>query len=66
MANQSEKVFIDRIDYNFTYHNREACLSLIDEAAALSTNAMFFVIEQICRIPFSKKDKVTIDFYLTY
>lgn len=64
MANQSDKVFIGKIDCNFPYHDKEACLRLIDEAAALSTNSMFFVIEQLCRLPSSDKGNVTADFLL--
>ncbi len=64
MTNQSDKAFIDKIDCNFPYNDKEAFLHLIDEAAALSTNAMFFVIEELCRVPSSNKDKVTADFLL--
>lgn len=64
MTNQSDKAFIDKIDCTFPYHDKEACLHLIDEAAALSTNAMFFVIEELCRVRSSEKDKVTTDFLL--
>ena len=57
-----ELKFIDKIDCNFPYSSKDDCLQLINEAATLSTNAMFSVIEEICRIPLSEKDKVTNDF----
>ena len=64
MTNQADKAFIDKIDCNFPYHDKEACLRIIDEAASLSTNSMFFVIEELCRIPSSDKGNVTTDFLL--
>lgn len=64
MINQADKAFIDKIDCNFPYHDKEACLRLIDEAASLSTNSMFFVIEELSRIPSYDGDKVTTDFLL--
>lgn len=62
MTNKSDKAFIDKIDCNFPYYDKEACLRLIDEAADLSANSMFFVIKELCRIPSSVKDEVTTDF----
>lgn len=64
MTTEAENMFIDRIDCKFPYQDREECLRLIDEAATLSTNAMFSVIEEICRIPISEKQKVTTSFLL--
>jgi len=53
-----EKEFYDRIDCKFPYQDKSACLKLIDEAAFLPPNALFFVIHEICRVPTSEKDKV--------
>jgi len=64
MTLDSESNFISKIDCKFPYNDREACLSLINEAAALSTNSMFMVIHEICRVPSSAKDKVNTDFLI--
>ena len=64
MTNRSDIAFVNSIDCKFPYHDKEACLQLIDEAAALSTNSIFFVIEQLCRVPFSDKNRVTADLLL--
>lgn len=59
MIPESEILFLDKIDCNFPYNDKLESLSLIDEAAALSTNALFSVIEELCRIPESKKANVS-------
>lgn len=46
-----ELEFIDKIDSNFPYHDHAQCLKLIDEAISISPNAVFAVVEEICRIP---------------
>jgi hypothetical protein len=58
MPTDIEIKFIDSIDCNFPYHDRQKCLRLIDEAAGISVNAIFSVTEEICRIPVSEKEKV--------
>ncbi|HEX4372050.1 MAG TPA: hypothetical protein VHZ50_01980, partial [Puia sp.] len=64
MTTEAENMFIDRIDCNLPYHDKAACLSLIDEASTLSINAMFSLIEEICRIPSSDKDGIETDFLI--
>jgi len=54
-----ENIFLDRIDRNFPYNDRLESVKLIDQAAALSTNALFAVIEEICRQPHSEKTIVS-------
>ena len=51
----SEKLFLEKIDCNFPYHDRQESMRLINQAATLSANALFSVIEELCRIPDSKK-----------
>lgn len=59
MKDNAEAIFINRIDCRFPYNDKSTCISLINEAAALSTNAMFFIVEELCRIPSSEKNNVT-------
>jgi hypothetical protein len=61
MTAEAETIFINSIDCKFPYSDRPACLTLINEAAALSINAIFFVVEEICRIPSSDRKNVTTD-----
>lgn len=64
-----ETKFIDSIDCNFPYDDKQECLRLIDEAMGISENAVFFVTEEICRMPVTKRDKVEISYLvelLTY
>ena len=55
----SEAIFIDKIDCNFPYEKKDECLSLIKEASKLTPNAMFAVIEELCRIPNSERDQIS-------
>ena len=69
MRKDKEKAFIDRIDCKFPYNDKAQCLRLIDEALALSVNAIFSVTEEICRIPASERDTVELSYLvdlLTY
>lgn len=51
--------FVNKIDCRFPYGNRKECLNLIDEALGVSSNAVFSVIEEICRAPLSEREKVS-------
>ncbi|MBS1536658.1 MAG: hypothetical protein JST20_02770 [Bacteroidetes bacterium] len=59
MITEREIKFIESIDCNFPYHNKQKCLKLIDIALTLSPDAMFFVIQEICRVPASMKSKIS-------
>lgn len=54
MTSENENIFLDKIDCNFPYNDRQECLKLIDQASTLSTNALFGVVEEICRPPRSE------------
>lgn len=54
-----ELAFIDSIDGNFPYANRKACLTLIDEATEISANALFAIVEEICRIPDEEREQTS-------
>ncbi|MEY3240003.1 MAG: hypothetical protein RIR11_1441 [Bacteroidota bacterium] len=58
MTNSTEIQFIDKIDCKFPYHDRQESLQLIEQAAALSPNALYSIIEELCRIPHSKRSSV--------
>ena len=62
MTTEAEDKFMDRIRCNFPYHSKEKSFSLIEEAATISTNAIFAVIEEICRIPASERGNVETSF----
>lgn len=55
-----ELEFIDKIDGAFPYENRKECLALIQEALDISPNAVFAVVEEICRIP--DEDRAVVPF----
>ena len=59
MTNDSEIQFLDKIACNFPYHIRQESEHLIEQAATLSTNALFSVIKELCRIPQSKRSTVS-------
>ena len=44
-----EAEFNDLLDCNFPYNDRTAALALFDRAKAISPNAMFLVLDEICR-----------------
>lgn len=48
---QLEKEFIDEIDCNFPYHDKENCLSLIDMAIGISSDAVYYVVYELCYLP---------------
>lgn len=55
MEKTKEEIFLDKIDCRFPHQNRDECIKLIEAAAFISTNALFAVVEEICRIPVSDK-----------
>jgi hypothetical protein len=59
MTNDIEIQFLDKIDCNFPYLDRQESLRLIAQASTLSTNALFSVIEELCRIPESQRSTVS-------
>lgn len=61
MADNEEIQFLDKIDCNFPYLDRQKSECLIVQAASLSTNAIFSVIEELCRIPESDRAKISIE-----
>ncbi|MCI1267838.1 MAG: hypothetical protein LKG19_14780 [Saprospiraceae bacterium] len=64
MTNEAELKFLDKIDCKFPYQDRYNCIKLIKEAASLSSNSTFAVIEELCRIPVSEKRKVKSEYLL--
>ncbi|MCW5703552.1 MAG: hypothetical protein KIT82_13350 [Bradyrhizobium sp.] len=44
-----EQSFMDEIDARFPYEDRERCAALIDRGIAISPNAAFAVLHEICR-----------------
>jgi hypothetical protein len=44
-----ENEFINSIDCNFPYNDRGRVIGLIDQAKCISENAMFAVLEELCR-----------------
>lgn len=44
-----EAEFSDLVDCNFPYNDQPAALALIDQANAISPNAMFKVLHELCR-----------------
>jgi hypothetical protein len=59
MTNDKETQFLDKIDCNFPYQDRQESLRLIEQASGLSTNALFSIIEELCRIPESERPNVS-------
>jgi hypothetical protein len=47
----TEQEFVDSFDTKFPYSNKEAASALIQQGWALSPNAAFFVLHEICRPP---------------
>ncbi|WP_018342825.1 hypothetical protein [Cytophaga aurantiaca] len=64
MEKNKEQEFIDKIDCRFPYQNRKKCFDLINEAIALSPNAVFSVIEEICRIPSDERNSTSTFFLI--
>ena len=46
-----EGEFLDRIDCQFPYSDRERALALAAEAVAISPNAAFAVVYEVCYVP---------------
>lgn len=44
-----ELEFIDKIEDNFPFDNYIECVKLIDEAITISPNAVFSIVEEICK-----------------
>lgn len=59
MTADNEIQFLDKIDCNFPYQDRHESLLLIEEASTLSTNALFSIIEELCRIPESERSNIS-------
>jgi hypothetical protein len=51
---QNETSFINSIDCNFPYEDNALAVDLINKAALISSNAIFAVLEEICRAPRGK------------
>lgn len=60
----TEKEFLELIDCNFPYGDRQRCVELIDRSLSISPNAVFAVVEEICRIPGSERQNVSETFLL--
>ena len=58
MTKDTETQFRDKIDCKFPYHNRQESVQLMEQAAALSPHAQYSIIEELCRIPHSKRSSV--------
>jgi|SRR5690606_11315404 hypothetical protein len=58
MITEEEYKFLDKIDCNFPYLDKQESRELIIEASFISANALFSVIEEICRIPISIRPEV--------
>lgn len=64
MTDHNEIEFLDKIDCNFPYQNRQESLRLIEQASTFSANALFSVIEELCRIPESERPNVATEILL--
>lgn len=59
MTNDNEIQFLDKIDCNFPYQDKQESLRLIEQASSISTNALFSIVEELCRIPESERPNVS-------
>ena len=59
MITDKEIEFLNKIDCNFPYLDRTQCVNIINEANSISSNSSFSVIEEICRMPQSKRTKIS-------
>src|ERR1700730_4689052 len=57
--NNAESTFLSQIDCRFPYDKLEQCKSLIDRGIAISPNAAFGVLHEICRPP--RSDRISAD-----
>jgi hypothetical protein len=64
MSKKIEKEFMDEIDCNFPYCDKEKCLKLIDKAIAISSGAVYSVVYELCNVPFSEKEQVSSSYLL--
>jgi len=55
---------LELIDCCFPYGNKERCIELIDQSLSISPNAVYKVVEEICRIPASERQNVSETFLL--
>ncbi len=53
--------FINKIDCKFPYANAHAAEQLIQEAIAISPNAVFKLVEELVRVPESKRKEISIE-----
>jgi hypothetical protein len=60
MTPENEHIFLDKIDCKFPYNDRGQSMKLIEEAASLSANALFSVVEELCRIPEPERSNIPI------
>lgn len=51
MQSDSEKILLEEIDCKLPYNDKDACIHLIDRAVLISPNAVFAIVEELCRIP---------------
>jgi hypothetical protein len=51
MTDNAERAFLDQIDCHFPYDNLDQAIGLIDRGIAISPNAAFGVLHEICRRP---------------
>lgn len=57
--NNIEIDFLNKIDCNFPYLNKVEYIGLIEEASKISSNALFSILEEVCRIPDSDRQNVS-------
>ena len=50
----TEKEFINQIDCNFPYSDKEQWKSIILESINISSNASFMILHEVCRVPRSE------------
>lgn len=60
----TEREFLELIDCNFPYGDKQRCVELIDRSLLISPNAVFAVVKEICRIPVSERQNASETFLL--
>jgi len=60
----NEREFLELIDCNFPYGDEHRSIELIDRSLSISPNAVFAVVEEICRVPVSERQNVSEAFLL--
>ncbi len=51
MQSDREKILLEEIDCKLPYSDKDACMHFIDRAVLISLNAVFAIVEELCRIP---------------